>query len=79
MPPSTAFHNEHDPHQAPRASVESFPHIRSDTYKVTAALIETMDEQVGRLIDALNRTGMLATTVIGKHAPAQRIYTVLFV
>lgn len=26
-----AFHNEHDPHQAPLASVEAQPHIRSDT------------------------------------------------
>jgi arylsulfatase B/arylsulfatase I/J len=43
-----AFHNEHDPHQAPRSELDTFPHIRSDTYKVTAALIETMDVQVRR-------------------------------
>jgi hypothetical protein len=105
-----AFHNEHDPHQAPRESVDSFPHIKSDVYKVTAALIETMDLQVqvrlqrrvrlpppapsaapelrlqlhlklrlqlhlklhlqlhlqvGRILDALNTSGMLANSVIG--------------
>ena len=31
-----AFHNEHDPHQAPLASVQSFPRIKDDTYKVRA-------------------------------------------
>jgi arylsulfatase A-like enzyme len=50
-----AFHNEHDPHQAPKASVESFPNVKSDTYKVTAALIETMDVQIGRVLDALTK------------------------
>jgi arylsulfatase B/arylsulfatase I/J len=29
-----AFHNEHDPHQAPRSNLDALPHIRSDTYKV---------------------------------------------
>ena len=29
-------------------------HIKADVYKVTAALLQTMDVQVGRLIDALN-------------------------
>ena len=35
-----AFHNEHDPHQAPLASVRSFPHIQDDTYKVTATYFD---------------------------------------
>ncbi len=51
------FHNEHDPHQAPLESVRGFPHIVNDTYKVTAAMIETMDAQVGRVVAALNQTG----------------------
>ena len=29
-----AFHNEHDPHQAPRDAIDKFGLIRSDTYKV---------------------------------------------
>ena len=55
-----AFHNEHDPHQAPLESVQSFPHIVDDTYKVTAAMIETMDVQIGRVVAALNSTGMVS-------------------
>ena len=39
--------------------------MRSDTYKVTAAMVQTMDEQVGRVVDALNTTGMLAHSLIG--------------
>ena len=30
-----AFHNEHDPHQAPRAAIDKYSaNIKSDTYKV---------------------------------------------
>ena len=62
-----AFHNEHDPHQAPLETLtgERAEKIPLDVYKITASLIQTMDLQVGRVIDALNSTGMLATTVIG--------------
>ena len=49
-----AFHNEHDPHQAPRPDIQKFESaIRSDTYKVTAAQIYTMDLQIGRIFTAL--------------------------
>ena len=60
-----AFHNEHDPHQAPLASVRRFPHIQDDTYKVTAAMIETMDTQVGRVVAALKGKGMMENIVVG--------------
>ena len=41
-----AFHNENDPHQAPRGALDLFDAtIETDTYKVTAAQIETMDTQ----------------------------------
>ena len=49
-----AFHNEHDPHQAPKPDIDHFEDtIRSDTYKVTAAQIATMDVQIGRIYKAL--------------------------
>ena len=53
--------------QAPLQSLQSdgVAAIKNDVYKVTAALIETMDFQIGRVLDALNATGMLPTTVIG--------------
>eukprot|EP00045_Choanoeca_perplexa_P007429 m.67025 g.67025 ORF g.67025 m.67025 type:complete len:304 (+) comp14074_c0_seq4:2-913(+) len=40
-----ALHNEHDPHQAPRWIIDRFKHVPDDTYKVTAALIYSMDQQ----------------------------------
>eukprot|EP01052_Picozoa_sp_SAG31_P024430 SAG31_NODE_2078_length_6499_cov_2.182344_4_plen_247_part_00 len=55
-----AFHNEHDPHQAPKAAIDQFEStIRSDTYKVTAAQIATMDFQIGRIYTALNDSGSM--------------------
>lgn len=62
-----AFHNEHDPHQAPKSAVQDLQtagKVKSDTYKVTVAQIATMDVEVGRVLDVLNRTGMLNNTVI---------------
>ena len=61
-----AFHNEHDPHQAPRDAIDAFDSaIKSDVYKVTAAQISTMDLQIGRVLEALNRTGMSDNVVVG--------------
>ena len=60
-----AWHEEHDPHQASRDNIARFDGtVRSDTYKVTAAQIWTMDVQVGRVVDALNATGMLSNAVV---------------
>ena len=42
-----------------------FPHIQDDTYKVTAAMIETMDTQVGRVMAALKGKGMMENIVVG--------------
>ena len=59
-----AFHNEHDPHQAPKPAVqapETAGKVVSDTYKVTVAQIATMDVQMGRIVDALNSTGAQAS------------------
>lgn len=61
-----AFHNEHDPHQAPKSAIDKYENtVKSDTYKVTCAQISTMDEQIGRVVEALNKTGMLSNSVIG--------------
>lgn len=57
-----AFHNEHDPHQAPSTelSIDKVGHIKTDTYKVTAALIQTMDVQVCLSAYRLNPTVVAA-------------------
>eukprot|EP00730_Choanoeca_flexa_P013477 TRINITY_DN5363_c0_g1_i1.p1 TRINITY_DN5363_c0_g1~~TRINITY_DN5363_c0_g1_i1.p1 ORF type:complete len:551 (+),score=101.88 TRINITY_DN5363_c0_g1_i1:3-1655(+) len=59
-----ALHNEHDPHQAPKWAIDRFEHVPDDTYKVTAAMIYTMDQQIQRVVDALNETGMLNNTIL---------------
>ena len=60
-----AFHNEHDPHQAPRGDIDKLESvIRSDTYKVTAAQIATMDVQIGRIYTALQESKLLENAII---------------
>eukprot|EP00947_MAST-08B_sp_MAST-8B-sp1_P000578 g578.t1 len=52
-----AFHNE---------AIDAFNGtVVTDVYKVTAAQIATMDESIGRILDALDRNGMLDDTVVG--------------
>jgi arylsulfatase A-like enzyme len=63
---SCAFrHLGSDPHQAPKPDIDQFEAIiRSDTYKVTAAQISTMDVQIGRIYNALQSADMLENCII---------------
>ena len=59
-------HLDSDPHQAPKSDIDQFEAvIKSDTYKVTAAQIATMDVQIGRIYNALQDADMLENCIIG--------------
>ena len=54
-----------DPHQAPKPDIDQFEEIiKTDTYKVTAAQIATMDVQIGRIYNALQDAEMLENCII---------------
>ncbi|XP_037509609.1 arylsulfatase B [Rhipicephalus sanguineus] len=53
-----------DPFQAPRKNVRKFSYIGHKDRTNYAGMVDALDESVGAVVDALNRTGMLNDTII---------------
>ncbi|XP_037563230.1 arylsulfatase B-like isoform X1 [Dermacentor silvarum] len=60
--PHIAF-NE-DPFQAPEENVKKFSYIGDKDRSRYAGMVDALDESVGAVVDALDRTGMLNDTII---------------
>ena len=63
-----AFTAPHAPYQAPDEYVERFRNIQDQTRRVYAAMISCLDDQVGRVVEALDRTGQRDDTLIFFHS-----------
>lgn len=63
-----AFTAPHAPYQAPDEYVERFRNIPDQTRRVYAAMISCLDDQVGRVVEALDRTGQRNDTLILFHS-----------
>jgi arylsulfatase A-like enzyme len=59
-----AFNAVHTPYQAPQDNLDRYKNIEDPSRKAYAASATAMDEQIGRLIAALDARGMLANTLI---------------
>jgi arylsulfatase A-like enzyme len=62
---TVGFHATHDPHQAPRRTkrhYEGWPNVERTT--AFWGLVEETDAAVGRILDALERTGLDSNTVV---------------
>ncbi|XP_054721641.1 arylsulfatase B-like [Uloborus diversus] len=56
--------NEYMPLQAPVETVARNSHIKDLKRKLFAGVVTSLDDSVGKLVDALNRTGMLQNSII---------------
>lgn len=63
-----AFTAPHAPYQAPEEYVERFAGIPDKTRRTYAAMIACMDDQVGRVVEALENTGQRGDTLIIFHS-----------
>lgn len=59
-----AFTAPHAPYQAPQAYLDRYASISDPSRRTYAAMITAMDEQVGRVVAALERRGMRRNTLI---------------
>ncbi len=59
-----AFNAPHTPYQAPREYLDRYPDIADPSRRAYAASITAMDEQIGRVVEALERRGMREHTLI---------------
>ncbi|MBR0691891.1 arylsulfatase [Bradyrhizobium lablabi] len=59
-----AFTAPHSPYQAPKEYVDGYQHIEDPTRRAYAAMITCMDDEIGKLISALEKKNMRDNTLI---------------
>lgn len=63
-----AFNAPHTPYQAPQEYIDRYPDIADPTRRTYAAMVDCLDEQVGRVVAALDAKGMRDNTLILFHS-----------
>jgi arylsulfatase A-like enzyme len=63
-----AFNAPHTPYQAPSEYVERYSSIQDPTRRTYAAMISCLDDEVGRVVAALEKRGMRDNTLILFHS-----------
>lgn len=63
-----AFNAPHSPYQAPREYLDRCADIADPTRRTYAAMITAMDDQIGRVVEALDQSGMRDRTLILFHS-----------
>lgn len=58
------FNAPHGPLQAPKSYIDRYAHIQNRKRRVYAAMVTCMDDEVARIIEALNDRGMRGNTLI---------------
>jgi arylsulfatase A-like enzyme len=59
-----AFTAPHAPYQAPEEALEPYQSITDPNRRAYAAMVSVMDEQIGQVVEALERRGMRDNTLI---------------
>ncbi len=62
------FTAPHAPYQAPQAYLDMYRHIADPSRRAYAAMITAMDDQIGRVVAALEKNGMRENTLIIFHS-----------
>ncbi len=63
-----AFNAPHTPYQAPQEYIDRFPDIADPTRRIYAGMVSCLDDQVGRIVAALEKKGMRENTLILFHS-----------
>lgn len=59
-----AFNAPHTPYQAPQADLDRYKNIEEPSRRAYAAMVSAMDEQIGRVVAALDKKGLRDNTLI---------------
>jgi arylsulfatase A-like enzyme len=63
-----AFNAPHTPYQAPEEYIKKFGHIEEPTRRTYAAMISCLDDEIGRVVRALEKKNMRSDTLILFHS-----------
>src|SRR5262249_43377238 len=63
-----AFNAPHTPYQAPKEYVGRYPAIEDPTRRTYAAMVTALDDEVGRVVAALDKKGLRRNTLILFHS-----------
>ena len=58
------FNAPHSPFQAPQEYIDRYSHIKGKTKQIYYAMITAMDDEIGRIVDAVEATGQSDNTLI---------------
>ena len=63
-----AFNAPHTPYQAPQDYIDRYSNIEDPTRRTYAAMVSCLDDEIGRVVDALEKRGMRENTLIIFHS-----------
>jgi arylsulfatase A-like enzyme len=63
-----AFNSPHTPYQAPREYIDRYKQIEDPTRRIYAGMITCLDDEIGRVVDALEKKRMRENTLILFHS-----------
>lgn len=63
-----AFNAPHTPYQAPQEYVDRFKEISDPTRRVYAGMVACLDDEIGRVVSALDKKGIRGNTLILFHS-----------
>ena len=63
-----AFNAPHTPYQAPQEYIDRYKDIQEPTRRIYAGMVSCLDDEVGRVVDALEKKGIRDNTLILFHS-----------
>jgi arylsulfatase A-like enzyme len=62
------FNAPHTPYQAPKEYIQRYPNIADPTRRIYAGMVTALDDEIGRVVAALNKKGVRDNTLIIFHS-----------
>ena len=73
-----AFNAPHTPYQAPQEYIERFKDIPEPTRRIYAAMVACLDDNIGRVVNALDKKGLRENTLIVFHSDNGGTHNAMF-
>jgi arylsulfatase A-like enzyme len=72
------FNAPHTPYQAPQDYIDRFKHIAEPTRRIYAGMVSCLDDEIGKVVAALDKKGLRGNTLIIFHADNGGTHNAMF-